>query len=155
MVEVVKGNDPQVILGIMFDTLQTVIEDGISAENVSRAKEKLLKQYEQAENNSSRLAVELSEWVAMGDWRLRFLYRDALEKVTPEDVKRVADLYLKENNRTVGIFVPVEKSQKVTIPQVDDIAKMIGDYQGRESVRREKTLMFLQKISINGQRLRH
>ncbi|WP_299467606.1 pitrilysin family protein [uncultured Gimesia sp.] len=134
MVEVVKGNDPQVILGIMFDTLQTVIDKGISAENVDRAKEKLLKQYEQAENNSSRLAVELSEWVSMGDWRLRFLYRDALEKVTPEDVKRVADLYLKENNRTVGVFVPVEKSQKVDIPQIDDIAKMIGDYQGRESV---------------------
>lgn len=134
IVEVVKGNDPQVILGIMFDTLQTVIDKGISPEDVARAKEKLLKQYEQAENNSSRLAVELSEWVAMGDWRLRFLYRDALEKVTPEDVKRVADLYLKENNRTVGIFVPVDKSEKVSIPQVNDIAKMIGDYKGRETV---------------------
>ena len=132
--EVVKGNDPQVILGILFDSLQTVMDKGISAENVTRAKEKLLKQYEQAENNSSRLAVELTEWVSMGDWRLRFLYRDALEKVTPEDVKRVADLYLKENNRTVGIFVPVEKSQKVTIPQVEDVAKMIGDYKGREAV---------------------
>ncbi|QDT97652.1 M16 family metallopeptidase [Gimesia aquarii] len=134
IVEVVKGNDPQVILGIMFDTLQTVIDKGISPEDVTRAKEKLLKQYEQAENNSSRLAVELSEWVAMGDWRLRFLYRDALEKVTPADVKRVADLYLKENNRTVGIFVPVDKSEKVSIPQVNDIAKMIGDYKGRETV---------------------
>lgn len=132
--EIVKGNDPQVVLGIMFDTLQTVMERGVSAENVNRAKAKLLKQYEQAENNSSRLAVELSEWVAMGDWRLRFLYRDALEKVTPEDVKRVADLYLKENNRTVGIFIPVDKSEKVTIPQVEDLAKMIGDYKGRETV---------------------
>lgn len=134
MVEVIKGNDPQVVLGIMFDTLQEVREKGISPENVARAKQKLLKQYEQAENNSSRLAVELSEWVAMGDWRLRFLYRDALEKVTPEDVKRVADEYLKENNRTVGIFVPVEESQKVAIPQVADIEKMIGDYKGREAV---------------------
>lgn len=132
--EIVKGNDPQVILGIMFDTLQNVMDKGVSAENVKRAKAKLLKQYEQAENNSSRLAVELSEWVAMGDWRLRFLYRDALEKVTPEDVKRVADRYLKENNRTVGIFIPVDKSEKVTIPQVEELAKLIGDYQGRETV---------------------
>ncbi|WP_145216391.1 M16 family metallopeptidase [Gimesia alba] len=134
MVEIVKGNDPQVILGILFDTLQEVREKGISPENVARAKEKLLKQYEQAENNSSRLAVELSEWVAMGDWRLRFLYRDALEKVTPEDVKRVADEYLRANNRTVGIFEPVKESQKVAIPQVADIEKMIGDYKGREAV---------------------
>ncbi|WP_145309531.1 M16 family metallopeptidase [Gimesia fumaroli] len=134
MVEIVKGNDPQVILGILFDTLQEVRDKGISAENVARAKEKLLKQYEQAENNSSRLAVELSEWVAMGDWRLRFLYRDALEKVTPEDVKRVADEYLRANNRTVGIFEPVKESQKVAIPQVADIEKMIGDYKGREGV---------------------
>ncbi len=134
MVEIVKGNDPQVILGIMFDTLQEVQEKGVSAENVARAKEKLLKQYEQAENNSSRLAVELSEWAAMGDWRLRFLYRDALEKVTPEDVKRVADKYLRANNRTVGIFEPVKESQKVAIPQVAEIEKMIGDYKGREAV---------------------
>lgn len=134
MVEIVKGNDPQVILGIMFDSLDEVREKGISAENVTRAKEKLLKQYEQAENNSSRLAVELSEWVAMGDWRLRFLYRDALEKVTPEDVKRVADEYLRPNNRTVGIFEPVKESQKVAIPQVADIEKMIGEYKGREAV---------------------
>ena len=134
MVEIVKGNDPQVILGILFDTLQEVRDKGISPENVARAKEKLLKQYEQAENNSSRLAVELSEWVAMGDWRLRFLYRDALEKVTPEDVKRVADKYLRANNRTVGIFEPVKESQKVAIPQVADVEKMIGDYKGREAV---------------------
>ena len=36
----------------------------------------------------------MSEWASMGDWRLLFLNRDRLRKVTPEDVERVAKAYL-------------------------------------------------------------
>ena len=34
----------------------------------------------------------MSEWESMGDWRLQFLFRDRIKKVTPEDVARVAKL---------------------------------------------------------------
>ena len=42
----------------------------------------------------------------MGDWRLMFLNRDRIAKVTADDVVRVAKAYLKESNRTVGEFIP-------------------------------------------------
>ena len=79
-------------------------------------------------NDSQQTAVQISDWAAQGDWRLLFLYRDRLEKVTPEDVQAVAKKYLTRNNRTVGLFIPSEKSERISIPPTPALAEMIGDY---------------------------
>jgi zinc protease len=55
---------------------------------------------------SDRIGVRLSEYVGRGDWRLAFLDRDQVEKVTPADCARVAAAYLKPSNRTIGLFIP-------------------------------------------------
>jgi zinc protease len=80
------------------------------------------------------VAIELSDWSAQGDWRLFFLYRDRLEKVTAEDVTRVAATYLVRNNRTAGVYEPTKEAQRATIPATPDLAEMIGDYKGRSDV---------------------
>jgi len=70
--------------------------------------------------------LELSEWMAMGDWRLFFYHRDQVKKVTVQDVQRVASAYLKESNRTVGLFIPTEKPDRTEItaaPSVDSLLK--------------------------------
>jgi len=94
----------------------------------------LLKARELQSSNSTQLATELSEWAAQGDWRLYFLHRDRLEAVTPDAVQAVAQKYLVRNNRTVGLFLPTEKSEKATVPDRPDVARMLADYQGREDV---------------------
>jgi zinc protease len=86
------------------------------------------------ESDTSRLAVQLSDWAAQGDWRLWFLYRDRLEKVTADDVQRVASEYLQRNNRTVGMFVPSEKSERTPVPETPNLAELLADYKGREQV---------------------
>lgn len=134
MAEVPKGNDPQVVLGTMIDTLDEVRTKGASKEEVERAKQRLIKQRELSASKSSSIAIELSEWAAQGDWRLYFLYRDRIEKVTPEQVHEVAQKYLKRTNRTVGMYIPTEKPERTTIPQTPDLAKMIGNYKGRAAV---------------------
>ncbi len=134
MAEVSKGNEPHVVLETMLELLDTVRSKGVTKDELERAKRKLLKQRELAASNSSRIAVELSEWGAMGDWRLYFLYRDRLEKITIEDVNHVAKKYLTQNNRTVGLYVPTEKPDRADVPATPDLAKMIGDYKGRKVV---------------------
>ena len=47
----------------------------------------------------------------MGDWRLFYLYRDRLRKVTTADVQRAADTYLKPANRVLGMFVPTDEAR--------------------------------------------
>jgi len=134
LVEVNEGVESDTVLDTMYSTIDELMEKGVTEEEVNRAKQSLLKQRDLAASKSSSIAVELSEWAAQGDWRLYFLYRDRVEAVTPEDVNRVAKLYLQESNRTTGIFIPLEEPSQVEIPATPNLAEMIGDYEGREDV---------------------
>ena len=88
-------------------------------EEVTRARTALLKSMEKVQRDSRRLALQLSEWEAMGDWRLFFLYRQRLEDVTVADVEAAAEKYLKESNRTVGVFIPVDSPDRTEIAELD------------------------------------
>ncbi len=134
MAEVSEGNEPQGVLGTMLDTLEEVADKGVTQEEVDRIKQRLLKSRELNAAKSDRIAIELSEWAAMGDWRLYFLYRDRLEQVTPEEVGKVAKKFLTRSNRTVGMFLPTKKPEKTEVPQTPELAKMIGDYKGRGQI---------------------
>jgi zinc protease len=132
--QVTPGNTPQDILAKMTEVVETIGDEGVSQEEVERAIRYWLKNWELALADSQQTAIQLSEWASQGDWRLMFLYRDRLEQVTPESVQAVAKKYLQENNRTVGLFIPSEKSERISIPQTPDLAEMIGHYEGREAL---------------------
>ena len=134
MAEVTPGNDARDVLNRLTDTIDDVIAKGVTEEEVKRIQARSLRQREQASNDTSRLAVQLSEWAAQGDWRMYFIYRDRLEKVTPADVQRVAKTYLVENNRTVGLFLPTKAPVRTKIPATPNLAEMIGNYKGRKTV---------------------
>ena len=109
-------------------------ESPVTEEEVERARQQLLKQRELEAADSDKLAVALSNWAAQGDWRLYFLFRDRLEKLTAADVQRVAEQYLNRNNRTVGLFIPTESAERITIPEAPDLNTLLADYKGRESI---------------------
>ncbi|MEX2141091.1 MAG: insulinase family protein, partial [Pirellulales bacterium] len=118
----------------VIEVVDKVVQEGVSAEEVNRARQQILKARALAATDTSRLAVSLSNWVAQGDWRLYFLHRDRIEKVTADDVKRVASSYLQRNNRTVGLFIPTEKPQRIAIPSRPDVKALVGNYKGREAI---------------------
>ncbi|MGB0761013.1 MAG: M16 family metallopeptidase, partial [Rubripirellula sp.] len=108
---------------------QSFRDDPVTETEVKRAVQQILKARELETSDSDRIAISLSDWAAQGDWRLFFLYRDRLEKVTVEDVQRVAKAYLQRNNRTVGLFIPTEKAERIEIPPAPDVAAMVDDRQ--------------------------
>ncbi|MDX1645623.1 MAG: pitrilysin family protein [Longimicrobiales bacterium] len=118
----------------MNETVLGVLSRPVTDEEVERAKTSLLNDIRQAFNSSASIALQLSEWAAMGDWRLFFLHRDRIEALTAEDVNRVAQAYLKPSNRTVGRFVPTAQPDRAQIPDLPDIAAMVEGYTGRETV---------------------
>ncbi|ADB37879.1 M16 family metallopeptidase [Spirosoma linguale] len=118
----------------LLSTLDSVAIKTPSKEEIDRAKVKILKDLELSFKSAERVGLALSEYIATGDWRLGFLYRDALEKVTPADVKRVASYYFKPSNRTVGVFIPEQNPDRVEVPQAPDIMAMVKDYKGRALV---------------------
>ncbi len=62
--------------------------------------------------DNTQMAGELAEWQALtGDWRNVFQYLEKLEKVTPQDIQRVAKLTFTEGNRTIAVIEPIETAE--------------------------------------------
>jgi zinc protease len=114
----------------MVQVIEEIAKNPVTKEEVERARAQMLKQIELTLNSSETLGVQLSDWIGMGDWRLLFIHRDRLRKVTPEEVQRVATTYLKPSNRTLGYFIPTEKPDRVEIPPTPDIIALVKDYKG-------------------------
>jgi zinc protease len=119
---------------VMLQTIDDLAKNPPTAEEVERARQKLLKGVEMALNNSDNIGLTMSEYIAMGDWRLYFLRRDRIKKVTPEEVRRVAAAYFKPSNRTVGLFIPTPSPDRAEIPPRPDVAAMLKDYKGEAPV---------------------
>jgi zinc protease len=118
----------------MLKTIEEVPAKAPTAEEVERARTSLLKNIDLTINSSEGFGVELSEWMAQGDWRLFFLHRDQIKKVTPADVQQVAARYLKQTNRTVGEFIPTDKPDRAEIPPTPDVAALVKDYKGEATL---------------------
>jgi zinc protease len=132
--EVPSGVDPAATQDALLSCVESVGQSSVSDEETRRAVAELEKQREDLLADTESLAIELSEWAAYGDWRLFFLHRDRLEKVTAADVRRVAKSYLIPSNRTLGIFLPTSEPVRARIPETPPVAQMVADYQGRETV---------------------
>jgi zinc protease len=125
-----KDDSLDVARDTLFKTVEEISTKAPTAEEVERARASLLKNIDLTLNSSERVGLTLSEWMAMGDWRLFFLHRDHIRKVTPADVQRVAVTYLKPSNRTVATFIPTEKPDRAEIPPAPDVAALVKDYKG-------------------------
>ena len=119
---------------LLVKTVEGVVNEPPTKEEVERAKTRLLKQIDLNLTNSELIGIFISEWAALGDWRLLFLNRDNIKKVTEQDVLRVAKAYLKESNRTLGIFIPTPKPDRAEIPAAPEVATLFKDFKGGEAI---------------------
>ncbi len=134
MAELGEKDSPDEVRSILISTIEGLDKKPITEEEVARAKSALLKYLDLVLNDSQRIGIMLSEFAAMGDWRMLFLHRDRIEKVTAADANRVAQKYLKPSSRTLGEYVPTEKPDRSEIPPLADVAAMLRGYTGRAAL---------------------
>jgi zinc protease len=130
-----KDGDMAKARAALLSVVEGMARQKITATEVERARTRLLNDMERAQLDSGQLVSALSENAAIGDWRLFFLYRDELRKVTVADVQRAADHSLKPANRVLGVFVPVERPDRAEIPPTPDVEKLLEDYRGGDNVK--------------------
>jgi zinc protease len=119
---------------LLLKTVEGVAKEPPSKEEVERAKIRILKQFDLNLTNSQTIGLTISEYAASGDWRLLFLERDRVKNVTEQDVARVATLYLKESNRTLGEFIPTKNPDRAEIPAAPDPAEVLKNYKGGAAI---------------------
>jgi len=92
----------------------------LSQEQFDRIQSQFALSYSQLLKQPQQMAQLLTEAVAAADWRLVFKLVADVKALKLEDVQRVAETYLKANNRTLARYEPVAQSGAVEIPKVAD-----------------------------------
>ncbi|MCY7313128.1 MAG: insulinase family protein, partial [Pseudoxanthomonas sp.] len=118
----------------LLKQVEQLRERPITQAEVDEAKQRIGNAYDLYLTDVNAVAMGLAEFQSAGDWRLLFTSRDAVEKVTAEDVNRVAAAYLKSSNRTLGRFIPTDAPDRVTIPAAPAVATLVDGYTGRAVV---------------------
>ena len=116
---------------VLIEEIEGLQKNPVSETELKRAKASLLSEIDKIINNPQRLAVQLSESIANGDWRLFFLHRDRIENLKVSDLQNVGLNYFKESNRTLGQFIPTATPDRSTLPAPVDVAKLLSDYKGK------------------------
>jgi zinc protease len=118
----------------MIDAIEGLTAAPPAQEEVDRARTAELKAMTDEFESTTAISIGLSEWIAIGDWRLFFVYRDMLKKVSAADVARVAEYYFKPSNRTVATLVPTDKPNRTEVPATPDSEAIANSYKGASSV---------------------
>jgi zinc protease len=105
----------------------------ITQEDVDRAKNALNKQVYDFQNNTLYFTIGLAEVIGAGDWRLFYIYKDRLEKLTLADVQAALHKYYLPSNRTWGVFIPDKgaDTQRVVVAERPDVNALVKNYKGK------------------------
>ncbi|MES3024910.1 MAG: pitrilysin family protein [Pseudomonadota bacterium] len=93
-----------------------------SAEEIGRVRRENANAVEKMLSDHESIGINMSEIIALGDWRLLFQARDLEAGITPEQVAAVAKRYFVRDNRTVGSFLPEDAPQRVEVPAAPTVA---------------------------------
>ena len=125
-----KSGSPYQVSDIMTGIVESMGEKAIKTEEIDRWRAGFFREFDLILADTAKTGVVLSEFAAMGDWRLFFLMRDRVRTTTAEDVARVAKAYFKRSNRTLGLFIPTKQPARAPLPALPDVAAMLKDYKG-------------------------
>ncbi len=153
-VDVLKEKSRDSVKDELFHTIADIKNNPITADEVEKARARLVKNFEETYRNSEYAGLTLSEFIAQGDWRLGFIYRDNLKKVTADDVNRVAKTYFIKSNRTVGEFIPTAAPVRAPLPAQPNVASLVKDYKGQAALAQAEAFdpspMNIEKRTVKG-----
>ncbi len=129
-----KGEPVEPVAAEIIKIVEEFYKNPPTAEEMERVRKDVANSAERTLNNHERIGVELSESIALGDWRLFFSDRDAAAKVTVDQVKAMAAKYYKRDNRVVGFFQPEDAPQRAEIPAAPTAAEVLKDFKGKQVV---------------------
>lgn len=94
----------------IIDELENIKAKGVRQDELVRAQRKVEADVYFARDGALNYAFALGESESSADWRWFLEYVPHIQRVTPDEIRRVANQYLLRDNLTVGWFVPLPAS---------------------------------------------
>ena len=106
----------------------------IGMDELTRFRREAETQYERALADPQQFGISLSEYIALGDWRLFFVSRADDAAVAAPAVAQAAARYFRRDNRGVAMFVPEDKPQRAEIAAPLAAEDLLKDFKPRAAV---------------------
>src|SRR5690606_40075843 len=104
------GRTHEEVEAAIREVVDEVRRDGIDEAELQRAKNQRYASEAFGRDGSFAIASQLNEAIAAGDWRLYTTLRSRIEKVSMEDVQNAAKRYLVDDQRTLGLYIPIQEA---------------------------------------------
>lgn len=122
--QITVGTNPEQLEVNILDELQRLKTEKVTQEELERAKRSIIKGIRLSIDDPMSLSSQLTEAIAVADWKWWLNYPDEVNKITEDDVMRVARKYFRKDNRTVGYYYPkndtTAKKGKKKVADEDD-----------------------------------
>lgn len=104
------NNNEEAVEKAVYEEIDKIVKEGVTDQELQKVKNgKLMDFYRGMETINRRANTIGSYEVFFGGYEKLFSAPEDYQKVTPEDIKRVAAAYLNKSNRTVGILKNIEE----------------------------------------------
>jgi len=110
--------------------IENVKKNGVTKEQLARAKALIAQNYYHQLETVDGLAQDLAYYEALGDWKKSFAYIPAIQKVSADDIARVAKKYLTFENLSAFEYLPESVTRNLNLEQyraavLDKVPSMI------------------------------
>jgi zinc protease len=96
------------------DEIKIILDKLVTEAEIKRAMKQAKALFAYGSENITNQAFWMGYAEMFADYSWFQNYIDRLSQVTPDDVMRIAQKYLSETNRTIGIYIPDEKKEEAS-----------------------------------------
>jgi len=106
---VMPGKTREEVEQALYTEIDKLKTDQVTDEELQKAKNQIEAGFIMGQDSIFYQAMLLGQYETIADWKILEKYVDNIRSVTKDDILRVARTYLNEDNRTVGILVPMKE----------------------------------------------
>ena len=128
-----KGDAIEPVAAALVGALENFDEVSVTEQDLERVRRSSANAFEKFLTDPESIGVGMSEYIALGDWRLFFYNRDRVDAVTVGDVINAAKTYFKRDNRMVGYFIPEDAPRRASIPAAPDVQALLKDFKTQQN----------------------
>jgi zinc protease len=108
---VMPGKTTEEVEKAMYTEIEKLKSEPITDEELQKAKNQIEASFIMGQDSIFYRAMLLGQFETVANWKLLETYVENIRAVTKEDVMRVAKEYFIEDNRTVGILIPLKEKK--------------------------------------------